>query len=362
MDFIQTFFIWWKNGLLMWLPLSIQTKLQQKPYIQCSLNEQYLLLSLIDSAGQTQDTLSIDLSVDKETGTNEPADSSIQKATDWLAKRKNLDCLFLINEGQRLIKTIKMPGGARNNLKEMIRFEIDRQTPFNYDQVYVGYKIKNDDKSKGQSFTLTLAITPKKVLLTIKESLKALHLEVDSLITHDSDGIIKTPLSETSKALDTRTLSIIFFTGLMLALGFYLLYQPINFYEKSSSEMQSSMAFSKKQTEAYLALKTKKTELTGYSYFLDEKLTGYQKRINILKYLTTILPQHTWLNNIDIQDSELVLSGESSTASDLVALLTSSGLFSNVQFNAPTRKNPTSGKDQFKIRATLNASSKHHES
>ena len=47
-------------------------------------------------------------------------------------------------------KTLDLPLAAAENLREVLTFEMDRQTPFTADQVYFDYQIVQRDNTNGR--------------------------------------------------------------------------------------------------------------------------------------------------------------------------------------------------------------------
>ncbi len=75
--------------------------------------------------------------------------------------------------------------------------------------------------------------------------------------------------------------------------------------------------------------------------------------LGTLAALTDVLPDGTWLINLQVADGKLHLQGYSHAASDLPVLLDRSGRFRNVQFGAPVVSNEADGTERFDLTADI---------
>jgi general secretion pathway protein L len=340
--------LWWREGLAAWLPDSFQQKTQQKPVIQCAITDDKLVLNLLDKAGQEHDTLTITL---LQKGSEKSPISS------WLKRYPHHETVLCVAADNCLIKQISMPEKARDNLDEMIKFEVERQTPFAYDAVYVGYRINKDKGSNQQTLSVTLVVVPLQYVATLVAQLSKDMLVISSLFINDTDSSTVTiPLAASAAAQPIATRLNYSLATLALILLLLVLYQPVLHYDDKFEAIQLPLAVAKKQAKTVGNLKQANTVLIERGQFVETKLKHYRSRLVILRELAAILPAHTWLEQSEIRDNVLTIRGESDSAADLVTLLTNSGYFSNVRFNSSTTRNNRSGKDRFTIGAKISPS------
>jgi len=100
--------------------------------------------------------------------------------------------------------------------------------------------------------------------------------------------------------------------------------------------------------------------LRSQSELLDKKaksigtlLSKKDPNLDILRVLTTTLPQDTYLNTYVYRDGTITISGESGSANDLVPKLDSSPLLKDVVIRGGIRKDPITGKELFQLDAKL---------
>jgi Tfp pilus assembly protein PilN len=75
-------------------------------------------------------------------------------------------------------------------------------------------------------------------------------------------------------------------------------------------------------------------------------------KLEILKLLTSAIPDHTWVYSLRLNSKELEISGITKSATDLIQLLDKSGLFSKTQFSSSIL-NDASGNEKFTIQAKI---------
>jgi general secretion pathway protein L len=283
----------------------------------------------------------------------------------WLKPYQGNELVLSISKQHCLIKAITLPAQAEANLAEMVQFEVDRQTPFSFDQVYVGYHV-NELRGDDKSLSLQLAVIPKKVVTPRIDKLAALSLPIKSLQispTTVTDSEIKITLAEDDNIQDVSTVHFkinCLLMALALMLLMALLYSPVIKYENAIKAIQPALAEAKKQALVVNNLKKDNTVIAEQIQFIEDRLTKYRPRINILAELAKVLPKHTWLEQSEIRGNTLSIRGESSAVAELVELLTDTGHFGDVRLAASTTHNERSGTDRFKIQAVLLTEDKLH--
>lgn len=333
-------FSWWLEGLSTWLPNGLQNKAQQKASVHCSIDGDILTFSALNKSGKKDNGLAIDLSSDN---------LQYDILTRWLKPYQKNEVILQLNEEHYLLKSITFPTQAKDNIDEMILFEIDRQTPFSAEEVYVGYSINDDNNEK--MFSLLLAVVPKQFIRNIVDRLSSDSFQINSLLIHNSGNTIKIPLSE-SETHATSSFNY-WLAALAFILTLLILYKPITYYKNALESLRAPLISAKKQAHVVSQLKEDNSAMIKHVQFLGNKTADYPMRLAVMNELARVLPKHTWLEHSNIRNSLLTLEGESASAADLITILTDSSYFSEVRFSAPTVPNERSGKARFKLQATI---------
>ena len=86
---------------------------------------------------------------------------------------------------------------------------------------------------------------------------------------------------------------------------------------------------------------------------LKELIRGRQTVLLVLKDLTERLPDDSYLQNLQIQGTQVTMQGYSDQASNLLPLLLESPYLENVKTNWITQDPRRGGKDRFNFGATI---------
>ncbi|MFP3867525.1 MAG: PilN domain-containing protein [Desulfobacteraceae bacterium] len=85
---------------------------------------------------------------------------------------------------------------------------------------------------------------------------------------------------------------------------------------------------------------------------LKQRLDQYPSKLNLLKELTGLVPENTWLFYLKCNDRQLEMGGVSRSAADLIPLLEQSGWFTKTEFASPIVTD-ANGREHFKIKAEI---------
>jgi general secretion pathway protein L len=89
------------------------------------------------------------------------------------------------------------------------------------------------------------------------------------------------------------------------------------------------------------------------SRMLAQKKLSIPARVDLLRELTVILPDDTWVERLQIKGDSAQIIGQSAKASALVGIVESSKLFSDTAFTSPVTTDPRTGKMRFVLSARI---------
>jgi general secretion pathway protein L len=75
--------------------------------------------------------------------------------------------------------------------------------------------------------------------------------------------------------------------------------------------------------------------------------------LEIVNEVTRILPDDTWINQLDIKEQEVQIQGQSTSAAALIPSIESSEILQNARFRSPVTKMPGSSTERFHISADV---------
>jgi general secretion pathway protein L len=126
--------------------------------------------------------------------------------------------------------------------------------------------------------------------------------------------------------------------------------------------LQPKLAQAQQQADAVDALKQEQERLLAeYNFPVEHKLAS-PARVALLEEVTRILPDNTWLQQLDIHGSEISMQGNTASSTKLIGLFEQSDLLENAHFKSPLVKvqagrgqTTQDGEERFQLAAGIKA-------
>lgn len=260
-----------------------------------------------------------------------------------------------------LVQELSLPLATEANLANVFRFEIDRFTPFRADQAGHAYRVVGRFPERDQ-VRVRLAVAPAEFIEQVRAGLAKIGLRAAAIypgqheLAHERPEASWNMLPEAQRPiaeplLDTtnRRLLAAVAALLLLALGFPLYWQRTELadLQERTATMQRASAQTGERLQELRARQAAREALLKHRGATPDKL-------KIVKDLTGLLPDNTWVTRLEINTNRSVtIQGESAKASDLVAILEKYPLFRNVEFAAAVSRNPASNMERFELKMSL---------
>ncbi len=107
------------------------------------------------------------------------------------------------------------------------------------------------------------------------------------------------------------------------------------------------------QAEAIFKLRKTVDDSIESANFLLQKRKSRPLTIDLLNELTILLPDNTWVEQLNIRGDELQVRGQSLEASQLISLVEDSDYFFDVTFRSPVSRDRRTGRDRFYLSARI---------
>ena len=256
-----------------------------------------------------------------------------------------------------LIKKVTLPIETEENLREVLSFEMDRQTPFTANQVYYDYVVSGRDK-KARTLEVTLVLAPIERLTYALEVLQGNKIVINAISPCEEHiGIFNRVNLLPPEKREKPKKGFRYINYLLLLILFLLLlanlalpiWQKSIYAKKLELEVDE---FKQKSVEA-VALRKKVDQAKLENKFLEEKKRDTFQILQILNELTMVVPDDTWVSNFEVRNREVHLHGQSVASASLISLIDASPLFNNVSFRSPVTQNRKNNTERFHISAEL---------
>ncbi|MGB8635887.1 MAG: PilN domain-containing protein [Rhodanobacteraceae bacterium] len=260
-----------------------------------------------------------------------------------------------------LLRTLQLPAAAEHNLRQVLGFEMDRQTPFKVDQVYLDHRISARD-SETRRLTVDLAVVPRPALDAELKQLEPLELALDGIDGWSGEpgserlGFNFLPPAGRVKRRNKRMLINLGLGAAALVLLLLAMSLWVSNREQALADMQAEVARVQKQASQVATLRKGLSESIKGASFLMRKKNETPVRIELLRALTHTLGDDTYLQRLSIDDNNrLSLQGQSDHAASLLEKVSRIPHLSDASFQGVIQPDARSGKERFNIMATVTA-------
>jgi general secretion pathway protein L len=245
-------------------------------------------------------------------------------------------------------RTATLPRAAKDNLRQVLQFEMDRLTPFAGDAVFFDYRVVNR-KAAGEQMEVELAVVPRELVNPPLADLRARGI---------LPSVVNAPgLWEGANFLEKRAgrgarlpqLGAWVTTGLIVVLLLATYATPLWQAHQVVSDLEDALQAARNEARTLTRLQQQLTEETRIAGFVKNRQNESIPVLILLRVLTDTLPDGTWLSTLSIQGNKVELMGESNQATQLIELLEDTDEFDAVAFRAPLTKARGSNNERFSI-------------
>jgi general secretion pathway protein L len=257
---------------------------------------------------------------------------------------------------QVLRKEVVLPLATAESLNQVLGFELGRQTPYTVDQAYYDQRVLREDLGENRLHVL-LGVTPRTVVDEILSHFSNWGVTPHAVVACDeleSAGDCLNLLPPGLRPKPSRAGYWIYaaMAGVTLLLFAVLLAIPIWKKREVAIALQPKLAQAQEQADAVDALKREQERLLAdYTFPIEHKLAT-PARVALLDEVTRILPDNTWLQQLEIHDMEISMQGTTSSSAKLIGLFEQSALLENASFKSPLVKGPNN-EERFQLAAEL---------
>jgi len=261
-----------------------------------------------------------------------------------------------------LRKRIQLPLAAEENLRQVLIFEMDRQTPFKATEVEFDWRIaKRDDVAR--ILLVDLVVIPKPQLETALKPVREAGLDFDAVDLSQTRGSVSFDQmagfnllpeaaqggARTDKLERVRWILAVAIVGLI---GF-IMQQSLAARENALEGLRAETDMRQQQAmETARLTKTVREAITGANFLADRKLKQ-PETIKVLLELTQIVPNDTWLERISFVGKAVQLQGQSASADQMIKILQAATFLQNPQFQGVIQPDPGTQLERFTIQADL---------
>lgn len=252
-------------------------------------------------------------------------------------------------------RPVTLPLATEANLGQVLRYEMDRHTPFPANRVYHAWEVLRRDAGAGR-LQVALVVVPRERVDEPLAQLRTLGLEVRRAIPEQlpleqaqSRWFNLLPRDETGAGRPRPGRAQLAVASLVAALLVTLLL-PLWQHRAISIQYLDELRALAPQVSRLSAAQDRREQLREA---LEAPLRAREAQVpatELLAEITRLLPDHTWLASLRLEGRELHLEGDSAAASALIEALEDSPLLTNVRFLASVQRRGD-GRERFTLGA-----------
>jgi general secretion pathway protein L len=259
-----------------------------------------------------------------------------------------------------LQRDLSLPAAAEDNLRQVLAFEMDRQTPFKADQIYFDSRVTGRDPG-GRNLKVELVLLPR---ARLDQEIAALPPGASALDGVDAwraepggarRQINLLPPERRARRRDMRLPLNLGLAALAIVLLVVNMDESLTNRAAAVDSMRAEVDKSANEAKQVAALRKTLADSIAGANFLTDKKRGTPLTVAVLDDLSRRLPEDTFLERLQIENGEAQLQGQAKEAAKLIALLGSSTCLGDPRLQGQIQPDPRTGKERFQITADVKA-------
>jgi len=338
---------WWARSLAAWLPARVRDLF--------GLSPQRLLLQPAEEGLQ----LALWRGDQLRTLAHIPMPHDVAAQGDPLARllspaMARVPRWLLLPGGAVLRRRLTLPAAAADRLREVLGYEIDRQTPFA--AADVSYDARQLGRRGGDQIEAELVVVPRATLQAALAAPGPLAPTLAGVDVAESDGrplgvnLASGAARRREDPARGRNLVLLLVAALALAAG---MWQMLVNREAAADFFAQQVEAEVERARSASLERRQLVDLIEGGAFLRAERAGRPTMVEVMDELARRLPDDTYLEKLSVEGDRILLIGLSREASALVARLQGSTLWSEPALAGALQPDPRTRMDRFTLTATL---------
>ncbi|MEN9503389.1 MAG: hypothetical protein RI964_2674 [Pseudomonadota bacterium] len=339
---LKVFMQWWGEGLYASLPDALRKLFRSslpRLILQMHGERQVQVHWQQDGKQQEQGAFSLD-----------EASLFLSDMVPKRAQSKPYQVELQLDKPQALHLQHHFPEAVRENLTQVVGYQLDRLTPFTLEKVYYDAAVAQHDKFR-KEILADIYIAPRQVVEHLTTQLQDLGIQEIHILSVAGAGN-RVNLQGQQGIAQIQRWSMIPFYFFLTALVVSLI-APLAYKYRRLEQIETALADVRRASADQLNVREKLVAAEEALQFLEEKRKTSPVALDVVEKLSVDIPVDTWLDRLSLKGTTLEIRGESAKALSLIDTLEEAPEFSNVRFKSPVTRNKDNGHDDFHIEATV---------
>jgi general secretion pathway protein L len=340
------FFAWWGRSLAAWLPRAWRSVLGfDRGRLLLGIDGDGLQLRLQDGDGLRdlgRMPLPAELEVDGDDVLGAVLSPSVAELPRWL----------VLPAGDCLRRRLVLPAAAAERLRDVVGFEIDRQTPFAAEDAAYDARLLSRRDGDGQ-LDVELVVVPRVVLDAQRNALGAQSRWLAGADVAGANGEplgvnLLPPASRFAPSDPWRAWNLALAAVALLAIA-AMLWQMLD-NRRTAADAFAVVADRQANAARNVSVQRQRlVDLVQGQAFLDRSRSGRATAVEVLDELSRRLPDDTYLEKFAMEGDRITLIGLSNQASALIGRLEGSKLWRAPALTGALVPDPRTRRDRFTL-------------
>lgn len=327
---VREFFSWWFGQLADLLPQRL------RPSAPTAADA--TVITPIAAAGQAVEAVAVGLRRNgKETLLGQFALGASGLAE--LPRSAGKPAVLRLGEAAVLGKTVVLPLAAEREIDQALAFEMDRETPFKAEELYWNHRVEAADRQNGR-LSIRMVLIPKATLAPLLGFLGQVGIapvraeigdgpDAGSWLPLDGDGRPAHPGS-------SRLLKPLAACCAALALAAIVI--PFVRQSSAMAALDRELASGRAAASEGESLRREIRRLAGSADLVEKERDKVGQPLAVLAAATRVVPDDSYLTELELRQRKLTLSGRSAAAARLIGAFAADSEFQNPAFAAPVTR------------------------
>jgi len=346
---VRLFLIWWRDEMLTFVPRRLR--------IISSESKGQLVIEINDDRAAFYDVRGGRPTVSGEIPLKDSERASVSSSARKIVtgrRRENRDVVVSLPQDWVLTRMVRLPAIAEKTLLHSISFQLERCTPFKSDEVYYGAEIQGRDED-AKEIRVTLQIVAKSMVDGALATLAGLGLRPRRMSASrggggEFQGINLLPNNNREHGNQHWASATVAFALLATVLAATAIWLPLEQKRQEASRLAERIVASLSEVKSAEQLEAEIDRLNKRVRFLPEQQLAHPPAVQALNELTELLPDDTWLFQLQFRNPQLEIQGYSSSASKVIEIIENSPAFRNPTFSSKVTRDSKIGGERFHIR------------
>ncbi len=259
-----------------------------------------------------------------------------------------------LGETDVLGKTVVLPLAAERELDQVLAFEMDRETPFKAEELYWTHRVVSADRQNGR-LSVRLLLVPKANLAPLLRALDETGFRPSRIeIADGPDAGSYLPLDSDGSRPDRSYSRLLWPAAACCAvLALAAAVVPFVRTEAALASLEREVAGGRTAAAEADSLRQEIERLSGSADFVESERDKAGRPLGVLAVATRVLPDDTYLTEMELRQRKVTLTGRSAGAARLIGALAADGGFRNPSFAAPVTRLEALRSELFTINAEV---------